>query len=178
MIPPLARMTCPLIQPPSGPARKATTAATSRASPSRSSGGSFARWSTTAWGLPFKNSSVANTRSAVYVAVTKYQTMDKVSEAQERLQIVRAVGDIPRYLNSERGFTTNMLFGPPAIDPKLRAELNDRYRKNTNGARDKMNAIRADLPGSLADGAELGAGVDGINAKFTDNFKMLSWMLR
>jgi methyl-accepting chemotaxis protein len=104
---------------------------------------------------------------AVYVAVTKYETMDKVSEAQARLQIVRAVGDIPRYLNSERGFTTNLLFGPPNIDPKLRAELDDKYRKNTNGARDKMNGIRADLPGSLADGAELGAGIDGINAKFT-----------
>jgi methyl-accepting chemotaxis protein len=104
---------------------------------------------------------------AVYVAVTKYETMDKISEAQARLQIVRAVGDIPRYLNSERGFTTNILFGPPAIDPKLRAELTDKYRKNTNGAREKMNGIRADLPGSLADGAELGAGIDGINAKFT-----------
>jgi hypothetical protein len=51
---------------------------------------------------------------AVYVAVTKYETMDKVSEAQARLAIVRAVGDIPRYLNSVRGFTTNLLFGPPA----------------------------------------------------------------
>jgi methyl-accepting chemotaxis protein len=103
---------------------------------------------------------------AVYVAVTKYETMDKISEAQARLQIVRAVGDIPRYLNSERGFTTNILFGPPTIDPKLRAELIDKYRKNTNGAREKMNGIRADLPSSLADSAELGAGIDGINAKF------------
>ena len=41
---------------------------------------------------------------AVYVAVTKYETMGKVSEAQARLQIVRTLGDIPRYLNSERGF--------------------------------------------------------------------------
>src|SRR5665811_1150798 len=36
---------------------------------------------------------------AVYVAATKYQTMDNVSVAQRRLEIVRAVGDIPRYLN-------------------------------------------------------------------------------
>ena len=104
---------------------------------------------------------------AVYVAVTKYETMDEVSEARERLAIVRAVGDIPRYLNSERGFTTNLLFGPATIDPKLRAELNDKYRKNTDGAREKMNRVKAELPTSLADGAELGAGIDGINAKYT-----------
>jgi len=61
---------------------------------------------------------------AVYVAVTKYETMDKVSVAQNRLAVVRAVGDIPRYLNSERGFATNILFGPATVDPKLRAELN------------------------------------------------------
>jgi hypothetical protein len=83
---------------------------------------------------------------AVYVAVTKYETMDEVSEARERLAIVRAVGDIPRYLNSERGFSTNLLFGPATIDPKLRAELNDKYRKNTDGAREKMNRVKAELP--------------------------------
>ena len=79
---------------------------------------------------------------AVYVAVTKYQTMDKVSVAQSRLAIVRAVGDIPRYLNPERGFSTNILFGPPTVDPKMRTELIEKYRKQTDGARDKMNAIR------------------------------------
>ena len=47
---------------------------------------------------------------AVYVAATKYQTMDKVSVAQSRLEIVRAVGDIPRYMNPERGFATNILY--------------------------------------------------------------------
>jgi hypothetical protein len=55
---------------------------------------------------------------AIYVAITKYQTIDKVSEAQSRLEIVRAVGNIPRYLNPERGFVTNLMLGPPAIDPK------------------------------------------------------------
>src|SRR5258706_11671690 len=75
---------------------------------------------------------------AVYVATTKYQTMDKVSVAQRRLEIVRAVGEIPRYMNPERGFATNIMFGPPAVDPKLRAELYDKYRKQTDGAREKM----------------------------------------
>src|SRR5258706_14645762 len=82
---------------------------------------------------------------AVYVAATKYQTMDKVSVAQRRLEIVRAVGDIPRYLNSERGFATNILFGPPVVDPKQRTEL-DKYRKQTDGAREKVDQIRKTLP--------------------------------
>jgi hypothetical protein len=44
------------------------------------------------------------------VTVTKYQTMDKVSVAQSRLEVVRAVGDIPRYMNPERGFEDNAAF--------------------------------------------------------------------
>lgn len=51
---------------------------------------------------------------ALYVAVTKYETMDKVSEAQARLAIVRAVGDIPRYLNSEPASPPICCSGPPA----------------------------------------------------------------
>ena len=103
---------------------------------------------------------------AVYVATTKYQTMDKVSVAQRRLEIVRAVGEIPRYMNPERGFATNIMFGPPAVDPKMRAELNDKYRKQTDGAREKMNQIRATLLGGLDDGAAVASGMDALNAKF------------
>jgi hypothetical protein len=74
---------------------------------------------------------------AAYVAASKYQTMDKVSVAQRRLQIVRAVGDIPRYLNPERGFATNIMFGPPAVDPKQRRTQRqvpqaDRWRPRQN----------------------------------------------
>jgi methyl-accepting chemotaxis protein len=103
---------------------------------------------------------------AVYVAATKYQTMGQVAVAQRRLEIVRAVGDIPRYLNPERGFATNIMFGPPAVDPKQRAELNDKYRKQTDGARDKMNQIKATLSGALDDGAAVASAMDALNAKF------------
>jgi methyl-accepting chemotaxis protein len=103
---------------------------------------------------------------AAYVAVTKHDTMSNISIAQNRLAVVRAIGDIPRYLNSERGFATNMMFGPATIDPKLRADLNDKYRKNTDGARAKMNDLRKILPDVLDDGAEIGAGIDAINVKF------------
>jgi methyl-accepting chemotaxis protein len=102
---------------------------------------------------------------AVYVAATKYQTMDHVSVAQRRLEIVRAVGEIPRYLNPERGFATNILMGPPAVDPKLRAEL-DKYRKQTDGARDKMNEVKGTLPGAFDDAPAVMAGIDALNVKF------------
>src|SRR6266481_2802649 len=102
---------------------------------------------------------------AVYVAATKYQTMDHVSVAQRRLEIVRAVGEIPRYLNPERGFATNILMGPPAVDPKLRAEL-DKYRKRTDGARDKMNEVKGTLPGAFDDAPAVMAGIDALNVKF------------
>ena len=103
---------------------------------------------------------------AVYVAASKYRTMDKVSVAHSRLEVVRAVGDIPRYMNSERGFATNILYGPPAVDPAVRKELNEKLRKNTDGARDKMNAIRKSLSGGLDDAAAIGTGIDELNLKF------------
>src|SRR4030088_1744933 len=103
---------------------------------------------------------------AVYVAATKYQTMGQVAVGQRRLEIVRAVGAIPRYLNPERVFATNIMFGPPAVDPKQRAELNDKYRKQTDGAREKMNQIKDTLLGSLEDGAAVATGMDGLNTKF------------
>jgi methyl-accepting chemotaxis protein len=103
---------------------------------------------------------------AVYVAVTKYQTMDRITEAQGRLAIVRAVSDIPRYLNPERGFATNILYGPATVDPTLLTE-HDKLRKQTDGARDKMNALRKDLPGPFDDGNTTGTNIDALNAKLT-----------
>jgi methyl-accepting chemotaxis protein len=102
---------------------------------------------------------------AVYVAASKYQTMDQVSVAQRRLEIVRALGDIPRYLNPERGFATNILMGPPSVDPKMLAEL-DKYRKQTDGARDKVNQVKGTLPGALDDAPAAIAGIDALNVKF------------
>ncbi|WFU60713.1 methyl-accepting chemotaxis protein [Bradyrhizobium brasilense] len=102
---------------------------------------------------------------AAYVAVTKYQTMDKVSTAQSRLEIVRAVGDIPRYMNSERGMSTNLLFSTGAIDQKQITDL-DKLRKLTDGALAKVNQVRATLPGSLDDGEAVASAIDALKAKF------------
>jgi methyl-accepting chemotaxis protein len=103
---------------------------------------------------------------ALYVAASKYQTMQQVSVAQGRLAVVRAVGDIPRYLNSERGFTTNILFGPPAIDPQMRAEL-DTYRKKTDGAVNKMLEIRKSGLDELDDNLAVAGVIDALKAKFS-----------
>jgi methyl-accepting chemotaxis protein len=102
---------------------------------------------------------------AVYVAISKYETMEKVSIAQSRLEVVRAVGDIPPYMNAERGFSTNILYAP-AVDPATRKELNEKLRKNTDTARDKMNAVRKNLSSSLDDAAAIGTGINELNAKF------------
>jgi methyl-accepting chemotaxis protein len=102
---------------------------------------------------------------AAYVAVTKYQTMDTVSLAERRLEIVRAASDIPRYLNPERGYATNILFGGGAIDPKQTADL-DRLRALTDGAMTKLNQVRSALPGPLDDGAAVAATIDGVKTKF------------
>ncbi|MGY4192248.1 methyl-accepting chemotaxis protein [Bradyrhizobium sp. USDA 4520] len=99
---------------------------------------------------------------AAYVAVTKYQTMDKVSTAQSRLEIV---GDIPRYMNSERGMSTNLLFSTGAIDQKQITDL-DKLRKLTDGALAKVNQVRATLPGSLDDGEAVASAIDALKAKF------------
>jgi len=102
---------------------------------------------------------------AGYVAVAKYQIMDRVSVAQSRLAVVRAVGEIPRYMNPERGFATNILYGPAVVAPTMRSELVEKYRKQTDGARERMNAIRSDLS-ALDDGMALGSGIDALNVKF------------
>jgi methyl-accepting chemotaxis protein len=101
---------------------------------------------------------------AVYVAVTKYETMDGVSVAQRRLEIVRTLGDLPRYVTPERGFALNILLGPPVVDPKQRTAL-DEYRKQTDGAREKMAQLRKTLPGGLQDGAAVASGIDALKVK-------------
>ncbi|KJC35373.1 chemotaxis protein [Bradyrhizobium sp. LTSP885] len=103
---------------------------------------------------------------AAYVAVTKYQTIDKASTAQSRLDIVRAVGDIPRNLNPERGYATNLLIGSGAIEQKQTAEL-DRLRQLTDSALARVNQVRATLPGSLDDGEAIAGAIDAIKVRFT-----------
>src|SRR5712671_3216109 len=91
--------------------------------------------------------------------------MDRVSVAQSRLEVVRAVGEIPRYMNPERGFATNILYGPAAVDPKMMTSL-DKYRSDTDGALAKMKAVRMALPRALDDGLAVGNGIDALNVKF------------
>jgi methyl-accepting chemotaxis protein len=102
---------------------------------------------------------------AVYVASTKHGTMNNVSDAQKRLEIVRAVGDIPRYLNPERGFATNIMFGPPDVAQKQLTAL-DNYRKQTDGAVAKMEQLRTTTADALDDGRDIVAKMDDLKRQF------------
>jgi methyl-accepting chemotaxis protein len=103
---------------------------------------------------------------AAYIAVTKYQTMDKVAVAQKRLGIVRALSDIPANMNPERGFATNILLGGGTINP-AQTEALDKLRGQTDAAMAKVNQVRASLPGSLDDGEAVAVAIDSIKAKFS-----------
>ena len=93
--------------------------------------------------------------------------MDKVSVAQRRLEIVRAVGEIPRYINPERGFATNILFGPPAVDPKhARGTQRQIPQADRRRARQDERRSGKTLPGGLDDGAAVASGMDALNTKF------------
>ena len=102
---------------------------------------------------------------AIYVAVAKHETMNKISDAQKRLDILRAVGDIPRYLNPERGFATNIMFGPAVVPDKQRVELGN-YRKQTDGAVEKMGQIRANLADALDDSPAIVASIGELKTQF------------
>jgi methyl-accepting chemotaxis protein len=103
---------------------------------------------------------------AAYVAVTKFQTMDRVEVAQKRLEVVRSLSDIPRYMNPERGFATNILFGSGTPSPKQAEDL-DKLRALTNGAMGKVNQVRSSLPGPLDDGKAMASAIDAMKAKFS-----------
>ena len=102
---------------------------------------------------------------AVYVASTKHETMNKISDAGNRLEIVRAVGDIPRYMNPERGFATNIMYGPPVVEDKLITELGN-YRKQTDGAVAKMEQVRATIADALDDGRDIVGKIDDLKRQF------------
>jgi methyl-accepting chemotaxis protein len=102
---------------------------------------------------------------AVYVASTKHETMNKISDAGNRLEIVRAVGDIPRYMNPERGFATNIMYGSPVVEDKLITELGN-YRKQTDGAVAKMEQVRATIADALDDGRDIVGKIDDLKRQF------------
>jgi methyl-accepting chemotaxis protein len=102
---------------------------------------------------------------AVYVAATKHDSMNRLSDAQRRLEIVRAVGDIPRYLNPERGFATNILFGPAVVEQKQRTDLGN-YRRQTDGAVEKMDQVKKTSVDALDDGQAVVARMGELKTQF------------
>jgi methyl-accepting chemotaxis protein len=102
---------------------------------------------------------------AAYIATTKYQSMGSISDAQARLDLVRALGDVPRYLNPERGFATDILFGTGAVEARQRSDI-DKMRKETDGAVERLAQIRKISVDALDDAAEINARLDEIKTRF------------
>ncbi len=102
---------------------------------------------------------------AAYIAATKYQSMDSISDAQARLELVRTIGDIPRYLNPERGYATDILFGTGAVEAKQRSDI-DKLRKQTDAAVEKLIPIRKISVAALDDAPEIIARLDELKTRF------------
>jgi methyl-accepting chemotaxis protein len=102
---------------------------------------------------------------AAYIATTKYESMGRIADAQDRLELVRTLGDIPRYLNPERGFATDILFGTGAVEAKQRADL-DTLRKQTDAAVEKLVQIRKASVDALDDAPEISARLDELKTRF------------
>ncbi|MDX2203802.1 MAG: HAMP domain-containing methyl-accepting chemotaxis protein [Hyphomicrobiaceae bacterium] len=107
---------------------------------------------------------------AAYIAAKQYQAMGRVAEAQSRLDVARAASDIPRYLNSERGFATNILYSPKAMEASQKAGL-EKVRKLTTDARDKALSVRNALPASLDDRTAIAGTIEDINKRLEAVYK-------
>ncbi len=103
---------------------------------------------------------------AVYVASTKHETMNKISDAGKRLEIVRAVGDIPRYMNPERGFATNIMYGAAGGEDPRWWPNSVTIRKETDGAVAKMEQVRATIADALDDGRDIVGKIDDLKRQF------------
>jgi methyl-accepting chemotaxis protein len=104
---------------------------------------------------------------SAYVVMSKYQTMDSIAGARRRLEVVRAVGDIPRYLNPERGFATNILFGPPVVAANERSKL-EKYRKATDEAATTMDNARNGSIAGLDDQSPIAATIEDVKRQLAE----------
>lgn len=103
---------------------------------------------------------------AAYVVSSKHQAMNNVSIAQSRLAIARAVGNVPRFLNPERGFATDLLISNEyPIDPKKLSELK-KLRTLTDSALAGLGEVRNGLPASLDDRDMIASAIDAITTRF------------
>ena len=106
----------------------------------------------------------------VYLAGDTFLEIRRVSEAQSRLELSRAISETPRYLNPERGSAQVVLSSANPADPGPLAEL-DRLRGLTDGARKTIAEMRAAQGDSLLPEADrtalndaLGPRVDAFRA--------------
>ena len=106
-----------------------------------------------------------------YVVVTKVGVLRDLATAESRLAVIRAIGNIPRYLNPERGvFTIDVQTVAPGDQAKL-AEL-AKWEAPTDAAVAAALAEAATIQGKLDDDAQIGAQVSDIARRFKEYRQM------
>ena len=102
-----------------------------------------------------------------YIELTKLNSIRQLSTASLRLDVLRAFGDIPRYLNSERGLATVDMQTVASGDQSRLAELVE-FRKLTDAAVASAEAKIAASRGQLDDGDDIAAAMADVARLFRE----------
>jgi methyl-accepting chemotaxis protein len=102
-----------------------------------------------------------------YVTLTKLEAMHNLSTAGVRLDVIRAIGNIPRYLNPERGFVVFLIDTMPPGDQKNLTKLAATFHL-TDTAVDAAQATIGNVQGQLDDGAQIASALAEITRIFHD----------
>jgi methyl-accepting chemotaxis protein len=102
-----------------------------------------------------------------YVVLTKITALHDLAAADLRLAVIRAVGNVPRYLNPERGvFSVDEQIMKPGDQAKL-AEL-AKLRDPTDSAVTAALAEAAAIQGQLDDDTQISAQVNDVARRFKE----------
>ena len=100
-----------------------------------------------------------------YLELTKLNAMRQLGNSALRLDVIRALGNIPRYLNSERGLVVVDLQTMAPGDPSRLADLNQ-IRKPTDVALAAAESMVAASRGQLDDGDMIASAMSDISRRF------------
>jgi methyl-accepting chemotaxis protein len=102
-----------------------------------------------------------------YVMLSKLAAMRSLSTAGTRLDVIRAIGNIPRYLNPERGLVLLLVGTMPPGDQKNSATLAETFHLTDTALEAAQTTIGTDQ-GQLDDGAEIAGALAEIARIFHD----------
>jgi methyl-accepting chemotaxis protein len=101
----------------------------------------------------------------VYVVKTKYDLMSDIAVERARLEVIRALGDVPRYLSPERGYSVNLILGKDPVEPNQHTELK-KYRDKTDAAVATVEKMTPALAGKLTDAAQISTKLSDVIGQF------------